>query len=313
MTEKPIDWIEDYFSPYEIHKHAYRGIIYHTRSKIQEITIVDTYTFGRCLVLDRGIQSAEADEYIYHEAIVHPSMILHPNPEHILILGGGEGATLREVFKYPMVKNAVMVDIDTDMITCAKTYLPSFHAGAFDDPRAEIVINDGRKYLEHTNKRFDVIIIDINDPLEGSPSSLLFTVEFYRIAAEKLKENGILVVQSGAASTVENTIFTSICNTLRKVFPHVFPYVTFIPSYATQWGFTLSTYRPGNLDITANEIDNRILSRVKGMLKFYDSITHHAIFNLPKYLREEIQKQTRVISDNNPVIEPYPGISVTDL
>ncbi|UJS17870.1 MAG: polyamine aminopropyltransferase [Candidatus Jettenia sp.] len=303
-------WIEDYFNNYELHKHAFKDVVHQVQSGIQKIIIVDTYNYGRCLILENELQSAETDEFIYHEALVHPSLILHPCPEHVLILGGGEGATLRESLRYRTVKKAVMVDIDKEMIVCARKYLPSFHAGAFDDSRAELIIEDGRRYLEQTQERFDVVIIDVNDPLEGGTSFMLFTLEFYQIIAERLNKDGILLVQSGAASLTENEVFTSICNTLNKVFPHVYPYVTYIPSYALQWGFTMATHNPGNLDITGDEIDTRISSRLTTTLRFYDSITHHALFNLPKYLREDIQKQDRIIRDKEPLTDHYPGISV---
>lgn len=303
-------WIEDYFNGYELHKHAFKDVVYQVQSGIQKIIIVDTYNYGRCLILENELQSAEADEFIYHEALVHPSLILHPCPERVLILGGGEGATLRETLRYRAIKKAVMVDIDREMIVCARKHLPSFHAGAFDDSRTELIIEDGRKYLERTQERFDVVIIDVNDPLEEGPSFMLFTLEFYQIIAERLNKGGILLVQSGAASLTENDVFTSICNTLNKVFPHVYPYVTYIPSYALQWGFTMATHNPGNLDITGDEIDTRISSRLTTTLRFYDSITHHALFNLPKYLREDIQKQDRIIRDKEPLTDHYPGISV---
>ncbi|MDN3513917.1 MAG: polyamine aminopropyltransferase [Candidatus Brocadia sp.] len=310
MEIPPLNWIDDYFNNYELHKHAFRNIICQVQSEIQKIIIVDTFNYGRCLILDNEFQSAEIDEFIYHEALVHPALILHPGAESVLILGGGEGATLREALRYQTVKKVVMVDIDKEMIDCSKKFLPSFHAGAFDDNRLELVIEDGRKYLERTKDRFDVIIVDVNDPLEGGPAYMLFTMEFYQIVAERLKKDGIFIVQSGAASVSENESFTSICHTLSRVFPHVFPYVAYIPSYALQWGFTMATHNPSNLDITGEEIDARIHSRLTGALRFYDSITHHALFNLPKYLRTDIQKQRSIIRDNAPLKEHYPGISV---
>ncbi|MBM2833824.1 MAG: speE, partial [Candidatus Brocadiaceae bacterium] len=253
MEKAPANWIDDYFNNHELHKHAFRDVVCQVQTKIQKIIIVDTYNYGRCLILDNEFQSAEADEFIYHEALVHPSFILHPCIERVLIIGGGEGATLREVLRYKSVKRVVMVDIDEEMIACAKKYLPSFHTGSFDDSRLELVIEDGRKYLERINEQFDAIVIDVNDPLEGGPSYMLFTVDLYRIVAKKLKKDGILIVQSGAASITENDVFTSICNTLSKVFNHVFPYVTYIPSYALQWGFVMATWNPGKLDITDEE------------------------------------------------------------
>lgn len=312
MEKSTIHWIDDYFNNYEMHRHAFKDIIHQAQTEIQKIIIVDTYHYGRCLILDNEFQSAEADEFIYHEALVHPSLILHPTAENVLIVGGGEGATLREVLRYKSVKRAVMVDIDKGMIESARKFLPTFHAGAFDDHRVELVINDGRKYAEQTGEQFDVIIMDVNDPLEDNPSYLLFTLEFYQIAARRLKDDGIIIVQSGAASLTENDVFTSICTTLNNVFPHVFPYSTYIPSYALPWGFTMATHNPGNLDITGEAIDERINSRITGMLRFYDSITHHALFNLPKYLRDDLQKQNRVIKDKDPLTDLYPGIAVED-
>ncbi len=309
MENTPINWIDDYFNNHELHRHAFKDVVCQIQTKIQKIILVDTYNYGRCLILDNEFQSAEADEFIYHEALVHPSFILHPDLESTLIVGGGEGATLREALRYKSLKRAVMVDIDREMIECSKKFLPSFHAGAFDDSRLELVIEDGRKYLERMNEQFDAIVIDVCDPMEGGPSYMLFTAEFFGIILKKLKKDGILVVQSGAASLTENDVFTSVCNTLSKVFPSVFPYVTYIPSYALQWGFVMATCNPGSLDITGAEIDERIQTRITGDLRFYDSFTHHAIFNLPKYLRTDIKKQTRIISDKDPLTEHYPGIS----
>ncbi|MCC7211546.1 MAG: polyamine aminopropyltransferase [Candidatus Brocadia sp.] len=309
MEKAQINWVDDYFNNYEVHKLAFKNVVCEAQSEIQKIIIADTYNYGRCLILDNEFQSAEMDEFIYHEALVHPSLILHPGAESVLILGGGEGATLREVLRHSMVKKTVMVDIDKEMIACSKKFLPSFHDGAFDDSRVELAFEDGRRYVERTQDRFDVVVIDVNDPLEGGPSYLLFTMEFYQIIAEKLKANGILMVQSGAASLSENDAFTSICNTLSKVFSHVFPYVAYIPSYALPWGFSLATHNPSNLDISGDEIDARIHSGITGQLRFYDSITHHTLFNLPKYLRADIQKQQRIIRDKDPLKEHYPGIS----
>lgn len=309
MEKLPVNWIDDYFNTCECHRHAFRNVVHNAQSKIQKIIVVDTYNYGKCLILGDEFQSAESDEFIYHEALVHPSLTLHPGAESVLVVGGGEGSALRETLRYRTVKRVVMVDIDGDVIECAKKFLPSFHAGAFDDTRTELVIEDGRKYLERTAERFDAVIIDVNNPLDGGPSYLLFTREFYRIVADKLKKDGILIVQSGAASFAENEVFTSICNTVNTVFPHIFPYVAYVPSYAMQWGFVMATHNPGNLDIPGEEIDERIHARVHGELRFYDSITHHALFNLPKYLRHGIQQQKRVISDNDPLLGQFPVVS----
>nr|WP_169703766.1 hypothetical protein [Candidatus Kuenenia stuttgartiensis] len=138
---------------------------------------------------------------------------------------------------------------------------------------------------------------------------MLFTREFYQIAAGRLKKDGIVVVQSGAVSVTDNDLFSGIFHTLNDVFPHVFPYTTYIPSYACLWGFTIATHNLGDLDITGEEIDFRIGNRVNSALRYYDSITHHSLFNLPKYLREELKKSKHIIRDNAPLIKQYPGVS----
>lgn len=309
MEKLPLNWIDDYFSDYELHKLAFKNIVYQAESKHQKIIVVDTYSFGKCLILDNEFQSAESDEYVYHESLVQPSLIMHPEAQSVLIIGGGEGATLRETLRHKSVKKAVMVDINDEVISCAKKSLPSFHEGAFDDERTSLVIEDGRKYLENTEQQFDVIIIDVNDPVGGSPSAMLFTREFYQLAAGRLKKDGIVVVQSGAVSITDNDLFSGIFHTLNDVFPHVFPYTTYIPSYACLWGFTIATHNLGNLDITGEEIDFRIGNRVNSALRYYDSITHHSLFNLPKYLREELKKSKHIIRDNAPLIKQYPGVS----
>jgi Spermidine synthase len=112
MEKAQTHWLDDYFNNYEVHKHAFKDVVCQVQSSIQKIIIVNTYNYGRCLILDNEFQSAEMDEFIYHEALVHPSLILHPGAESVLILGGGEGATLREALRYKSVKKAVMVDID---------------------------------------------------------------------------------------------------------------------------------------------------------------------------------------------------------
>ncbi|MBM4054260.1 MAG: polyamine aminopropyltransferase [Planctomycetes bacterium] len=308
MEKPPLNWIDDYFSEYELHKLAFKNILYQAESKHQKIIIVDTHSFGRCLILDNEFQSSEADEYIYHESLVQPSLIMHSEAQNVLIIGGGEGATLRETLRHQSVKKAVMVDISDEVISCAKKHLPSFHEGAFDDKRTTLVIEDGRKYLEKADQQFDVIIIDVNDPVEGSPSAMLFTRECYQIAAGRLRKDGIIVVQSGAVSITDNDLFSGIFHTLSEVFPHVFPYITYIPSYACLWGFILATHNLGNLDITDEEIDSRIKNRVHSTLRYYDSITHHSMFNLPKYLRKELEDCKHIIRDNEPLIKHYPGV-----
>lgn len=261
------------------------------------------------MILDNEFQSAERDEFIYHEAMVQPAMVLHPDPKKVAIIGGGEGAAIREVLSHKSVEMAVMVDLDEKVVECAKEYLPSFHEGSFADERATVLFEDGRKFLEETDLTFDVMIIDITCPLEEGPAYKLFTREFYDIVRQKLTPHGLLSVQASTVSHTALNTYSVINKTLNEVFPNVFPSVAHIPFFAMLWGFCLATNDVDPAQISREEIDSRISERVTRGLKYYDGITHQALFNVPKYVREALEGQTHVNLDNNPLMEQFPGLS----
>lgn len=299
-------WLYDYFSPYEIHKHAIKKTIYQCNSKFQEIEILDTATYGRCLILDNEVQSFETDEFIYHEAIVNPALVLHPNPVKVAVIGGGEGSTLREVLRFNSVKSAYMIDIDAKVVECAKEHLPTFHEGCFNDSRATIVYEDGRKFIENSKENFDVIVIDITCPRVESPAHKLFTKEFYLAVLNKLTPNGIIAVQASTTFPAINS-FSIICNTINSVFPNVFPYAAYVPSFSMLWGYCLATRGLSPFNISNDDIDKRVSERITGKLRYYDGITHQALFSLPKYVRNALSEQTEINMDNKPFVEMYPG------
>ncbi len=303
----PSRWFCDYFNPYELHEHALKSILYAGRSAFQEIIVAESQNFGRCLILDNEIQSTEKDEFIYHEALIHPALIMHPNPQRVAIIGGGEGASLRETLRHKTVRKAIMVDIDREVVECAKKYLQTFHNGAFTDPRSEVLYQDGRKYLEDSKEPFDAIIIDINCPMEGGPAFMLFTQEFYSMVKQRLTPQGILALQADNTAPVALHTYTTTINTLKQVFTGVFPYTAYVPSYALLWGFCLATRGLNPMEFSPEEIDRRISQRIQGELRYYDGITHHGIFNPPKYLRHAIEAQKTINRDDRPIIEKYPG------
>ena len=176
---------------------------------------------------------------MYHEALVQPAMCAHPQPLRVFIGGGGEGATLREVMKHASVTQATMCDIDEEVVELCKQHLPTHHKGSFDDARAELVFTDAKAYVE-THGPWDVIILDLADPLECGPAFALYTQEFYRTCLDKLTPHGILVTQAGPCDlTTCRDVFTPVYATLRSVFPHVFPYGIYIPSFGHEWGFVM--------------------------------------------------------------------------
>jgi spermidine synthase len=228
-------------------------------------------------------------------------MITHPGPETVFIAGGGEGATLRDVLCHKTVKRAVMVDIDDEVVTVSRKYLPEHSRGAFEDSRTELYHLDARQYLAESNDRFDIIIIDLPDPIEEGPAYLLFTKEFYRIAFDHLTDEGLIAVQAGSASVIELLNLTAVCNTLKSVFPVVSPYKIDMPCFGGPWGFCIASRKHDPATLSPSEIDSRIASRGLAGLRMYDGTAHRGMFSLPVYIREAAARQTRTITDKDPL------------
>jgi len=300
MDIDPDKWFYDRVSQNLIQLHSLEEVLYTGQSKFQSIEIIRSGSFGKCLVLDGKIQSSEVDEFIYHEALVQPAMITHPCPETVFIAGGGEGATLREVLSHSIVKRAVMIDVDEEVVAICKKYLPDHSRGAFKDRRAEVLHVDARDYLAKSKELFDIIIIDLPDPVEEGPAYLLYTQEFYQLVRDRLGANGIICVQSGSAAWTELLNFTAVNNTLKSVFPIVCPYQVDVPSFGGPWGFCLASQNLNPLQVSPSEVDSRISARSLTKLRFYDGLTHQGMFSLPKHLRDELSKPGRLITDKEP-------------
>lgn len=296
------NWLRDAINPDLIQLHSLKRVIYSGRTEFQSVDIVETGSFGVALVLDGRIQSSARDEFIYHEALVHPAMISHPCPQTVCVVGGGEGATLREVLAHKTVKKAVMVDIDREVIDICRRFLPEFHQGSFDDSRAELHFADARKHLRETTDKFDAIIIDLVEPLEAGPACLLYTSEFYQIVKERLNPEGIMCVQSGASSWTNMENFAAIITTLKSVFAIVCPYQTQVPSFVDMWGYTTCSQEVDPTKLSAKEIDKRVSTRLSNDTKSYDGLTHQAMFTIPKHIRNELAKTKRIITDKEPIV-----------
>ena len=300
-TDPDKQWLRDKINEDFLQLHRLDEVLYTGRTKYQSVQVVRTLDLGTCLVLDGKIQSSETDEHIYHEALVQPAMIAHPRPEAVFIAGGGEGAALREVLRHRTVKKAVMVEIDEEVTDLSRKYLPFLSGGAFKDKRAEVHHLDAREYLEKTREHFNVIIIDLPDPIEKGPAYLLFTQEFYKIALDRLTEHGMMAVQAGSASPTELLNLTAVSNTLRSVFPVVVQYTTYMQSFGGPWGFCLASRGIDPSPFPPEEIDRRIRASGLTGLRFYDGISHRNMFSLPRYIREALAGQQRIITDKQPL------------
>ena len=318
------EWATEAVTP-DLHQLTrIRRVVYEGRTKFQQVEILDTEIFGRVLRLDGKTQSSQSDEYVYHEALVHPVMLHHPAPRRVFIGGGGEGATLREVLRHRSVESVVMVDLDEEVVELCKEHLPTWHQGAFDDPRVELRHEDAHSYLENTTEPFDVMILDLVDPMEAGPAYRLYTQEFYRMASDRLTESGALVVQSGPAiagmtagpATDANSHepealtdlvrgFTALYHTLDSVFPVVTGYSPVIMDFGGAWSFVLASKSGENpAELEPEQIDAAITNRVTVDLRYYDGITHRRIFSLPKPLRDALAAETWIVTEEHPLLVP---------
>jgi len=301
MDIDPDRWLRDSINENFVQLHRIEEVLYAGQTKFQSAQIIRSSSFGICLVLDGKIQSSEADEFIYHEALVQPAMMTHPCPEAVFIAGGGEGATLREALRHKTVQRAVMVDIDGEVVALSKKYLPNHSRGAFEDNRTELYHVDARDYLAKSNDKFDIVVIDLPDPIEEGPAYLLDTREFYQIVRDRLTDNGLIVVQAGSASLTELLNFTAVNNTLKSVFPIVSSYKVDMPCFGGPWGFCLASLKPDPTLLSPDEVDNRIAARSLTGLKLYDGLTHQGMFSLPRYIRDAMVSQPRLITDKDPL------------
>ena len=303
MAEYKWNWLIEWSTPSSAHMHAIKRIIYHGRSRFQDIMIVEYEELGKALVLDGKTQSAIVDEFVYHEALVHPAMILHGAPRKVLVLGGGEGATIREVLRFKTVEKVVMVDIDDEVIRVSREHLEEWHRGSFDDPRLELVIGDGYKYVMESNDKFDVIIADLADPIEAGPAYKLYTREFYSRVKQLLAEGGVFVTQ---ATSPTQTTFTHavILNTLKSVFKHARPYHVYIKSFDGIWGFVIASDSKNPEELTPDKVAEAISSLITGDNRFYDEHSHIHMFTIPRHLKAEIEAIKEVATEDNPVFMP---------
>jgi len=305
------------------------SILYNTNSEFQKVQIMETADFGKTLVLDGKTQSAQKDEYAYHESLVQPPMMavgwaLSKNgadnkPKRAYIGGGGELATARELLKHDSLEEVVMVDLDKVVCDTSRQYLKEWNDGSTEDPRLKLFYTDAYAWMNRSDEltgKFDIIVMDICDPCEAGPGIILYTKEYYELAKTKLNPGGVLVTQSGPGGILGNEeCFTTINNTLETVFQHVLPYTTEIPSFGSAWAFNLAFDSVGDdkkdtndgdsfREMPINDLNSRLSERIPNhdvKLKHYDGLCHHGVFGLSKQIRKNIQNETRVITKETPV------------
>jgi spermidine synthase len=272
------EWIEEDWRGQARYSLKVLDWLHDERSPHQRIQVVDTQVYGRVLVLDGIFQTSERDEHYYHEMLVHPALCTAPAIERILIIGGGDGGTAREVLRHRQVREVVMVEIDERVVSVAQRYLPGIGTG-FGDPRLDLRIGDGVRYLADAPRRsFDVIILDGSDPV--GPSEGLFNIEFYRHCERVLKADGVFALQSESIF-LTHELWRDIQQSLNEVFAKVDPYLGMVPLYGTgTWSWTLCSRALDPLDI----IEARAAA-IEPHTRYYHRGIHRAAFTLPNELR----------------------------
>jgi spermidine synthase len=264
-------------------------VFFDVQSPFQRVRILESYKYGKMLALDDMVMTTINDEFHYHEMIAHPAMFTHGNAKNVLVIGGGDGGTVREVLKHSTVEKVTMVEIDGEVINACKEYLPTI-AAAFDHPKLNLIVDDGIAFIKQAEKEsYDIIIIDGSDPV--GPAEGLFSVEFYTNCFNALKEGGILVAQ-GESPKFNEKAFSELNHTLQDIFGATNAPVSlfFVPTYPTgMWSFQYGLKNANHpKDISNSSIIDSFVEE-KG-LQYYNSDVHKGSFATPNFVKQLIRK-----------------------
>jgi spermidine synthase len=272
--------------------YSVERVIAHVRTAHQEAIVADTSAYGRVLFLDGLVQSAESDEAFYHEALIHPALLLHGRPRTILVGGTGEGAGLREILKHDSVERVVSVDLDAEVVALCREHLPGWHRGSLDDPRVELRTADVAEVLrEAAPGSYDAIVLDVTDPTDEGPSAALFSTRFFATVLGALADDGVAVLQAGELDLLDLELSRTVHSTLAAVFPSVQFYAAFVPSFHCLWGFALLSRRP-----LAEPAELAARIAALGELQWYTPAAHRAALELPPMIRRGLARPGRVIT-----------------
>ncbi len=289
-------WFVDNYDPDMRIMFKVKRIIKYEKTPFQEILIVEIKDFGKCLIIDGITQSSEFDEFIYHECLIHPALFQKSNNESIsaLVLGYGEGATVRELVKYDNLKRIAAIDIDEKAVMLLRKYFPSMHQSTYKDPRVKIHFISAIDYLQKSNEKFDFIFSDISDPscFNLASSKNKSELAFYRLIKKTLNRNGIFISHSYFLNELNYSEHKKMLFTLQKVFRKSFSMRVFVPFYGNYWSFILSTdddhFDPRNF--SKHEFQRIIKGKgLNEKLKYLNWDSYNALFSLPVVLEERLK------------------------
>ena len=253
------------------------------QTRFQKMQIYETAHYGKLFRLDGFNMTSEKDEFVYHENLIHPALTAHLAPKKVLIIGGGDGGSSEEALKHPSIEQVTMVEIDGDVIEVAKEHFKAVHNGVFDNPKLRVIVDDGMKFVRETQEKFDLIVLDLNDPM--GPAEALYSSEFFQQLRAALAPGGALTLHIGSPVARPERV-AELAQRLNGVFRIVRPYTMYIPLYGSQWAMAVCSDKLDPKAFTADEIDRRIEQRKMQELRYYNGETHEGVFALPNFVRD---------------------------
>jgi spermidine synthase len=253
------------------------------QTPFQLLEVYDTPELGRIFRLDGFNMTSERDEFFYHENLVHPAAVAHPAPRRALVIGGGDGGSSEELLKHSTLEVVHMAELDPVVIEIAKAQFQKVHRGVFDNPRLKVTVGDGLAYLRTTDVRYDIISMDLTDPV--GPSVELYSPATFALAKRAMTANGALTLHIGSPFSHPKRVRETIGN-LRSVFRKVTPYFAHIPLYGSIWGFACASDELEPKALAPEAVERVIAARGVKDLQYYNGEMHRAVFALPNYVKE---------------------------
>jgi len=258
-----------------------KEVLFSDSSEFQKVSVVETLAYGRMLLLDDLVMITDQDEFVYHEMIAHVPALLHPNPKRVVVIGGGDGGTVRELLRHPEIQEITLCEIDGLVVESCRKYFPSVASG-LDDPRVTVKIGDGVAYMrDHEPGSLDLVLVDSTDPI--GPGEGLFSREFYRNVARALKQDGLMACQS-ESPWFRSSFLERIQNNVAGGFPYRAPYLGCVPTYPRGWwSWTLA----GQTPIDPSKFSRSRLDSFASELSYLNAELLPAAFILPNFVREK--------------------------
>lgn len=276
-----VQWFTEQEQELARYGYSFDKELFNDTSPFQKVQVIETRAYGRMLIIDGCIMLTDADEFVYHEMIAHVPVCYHKDPKTVIVIGGGDGGTVRELLRHPTIEKIILCEIDEMVVNASKQFFPAV-AGCLDDPRVEVRIGDGIAYMKELESFADIILVDSTDPF--GPGEGLFSKEFYRSVNRALKPGGIMAAQSESPWASPESL-QRIYNNIAGGFSHIMPYTAPIPTYPRgYWSWTMAADR----QVLEEGFQSERFSLVADTCKFLTEEYANTTFVLPRFYREKL-------------------------